>query len=181
VISYFMPLRRSDCSLLVAGLLVFACAKPSSSVGALERGGAASDGDATGGASSPNDDGSQPKLQNQGGTDDAATPVGPRAGGPDLLCGNANGNEECDDGKNDGSYGTCRPDCTIGPFCGDGSVDGPEQCDLGDGNEVDPYGPDRCTTECNWAPYCGDGVVQPPEECDGGQSCDSKCKNAPIL
>ncbi|MBN1610824.1 MAG: hypothetical protein JW940_29605 [Polyangiaceae bacterium] len=76
---------------------------------------------------------------------------------------------------------TCRPDCTIGPFCGNGSVDGPEQCDFGDDNQVDPYGPNLCTTECNWAPYCGDGIVQPPEECDGGQSCDSKCKHAPIL
>ncbi|HEX4336054.1 MAG TPA: DUF4215 domain-containing protein [Polyangiaceae bacterium] len=41
------------------------------------------------------------------------------------------GDEVCDDGKNDGSYGGCNPDCTRGPYCGDGKVDssGGEECD----------------------------------------------------
>ncbi len=43
------------------------------------------------------------------------------------------GNEQCDDGtaNNTGGYGKCNPDCTRGPFCGDGIVqaqDG-EDCD----------------------------------------------------
>jgi fibro-slime domain-containing protein len=43
--------------------------------------------------------------------------------------------ERCDDGKNDGSYGSCGPDCrSLGPRCGDGVVQAAqgEQCD--DGN-----------------------------------------------
>jgi fibro-slime domain-containing protein len=41
------------------------------------------------------------------------------------------GDEVCDDGKNDGSYGGCNSDCTRGPYCGDGNVDSKdgEQCD----------------------------------------------------
>jgi fibro-slime domain-containing protein len=41
--------------------------------------------------------------------------------------------EACDDGVNDGSYGTCNPDCSRAAFCGDGHKDSPkESCD--DGN-----------------------------------------------
>jgi len=39
--------------------------------------------------------------------------------------------EECDDGVNDGGYGECAPGCKLGPFCGDGMVQEPEQCDVG--------------------------------------------------
>jgi hypothetical protein len=79
-----------------------------------------------------------------------------------------------------------------GSACGDGIVEVPEQCDLGELNGTGDYctegcttnicgdgyeGPgeacddgnqsndDLCTTECGPA-SCGDGVVQPPEECD---------------
>jgi fibro-slime domain-containing protein len=37
--------------------------------------------------------------------------------------------EACDDGTNDGSYGTCNPDCSRAAFCGDGHVDAEEGCD----------------------------------------------------
>ena len=30
--------------------------------------------------------------------------------------------EQCDQPPNDGSYGTCLPDCTLAPACGDGTV-----------------------------------------------------------
>jgi len=30
--------------------------------------------------------------------------------------------EQCDDGKNDGSYGTCNPNCTIAGYCGDATL-----------------------------------------------------------
>jgi len=40
------------------------------------------------------------------------------------------GVEVCDDGVNDGSYGVCGVDCkTPAATCGDGMVQGPEQCD----------------------------------------------------
>ncbi len=29
---------------------------------------------------------------------------------------------QCDDGVNDGTYGTCNPDCTLAARCGDGQV-----------------------------------------------------------
>lgn len=42
--------------------------------------------------------------------------------------------EECDDGVNDGGYGECAPECKLGPFCGDGVVQEPEEkCDKGPG------------------------------------------------
>ena len=50
------------------------------------------------------------------------------------VCGDGivTSDERCDDGKNDGSYGSCGPDClTLGPHCGDGVVQAAqgEQCD----------------------------------------------------
>ncbi|MBN2528596.1 MAG: DUF4215 domain-containing protein [Deltaproteobacteria bacterium] len=52
--------------------------------------------------------------------------------------------EQCDDGINDGSYGGCNEDCTLGAFCGDGVVqDDFEDCD--DGNFTDD---DDCPSSC---------------------------------
>ncbi|HVY29150.1 MAG TPA: DUF4215 domain-containing protein [Polyangiaceae bacterium] len=53
--------------------------------------------------------------------------------------------EECDDGTNAGGYGGCNKDCTLGPRCGDGNVDEPDEaCD--DGNSVSG---DGCTAKCD--------------------------------
>jgi fibro-slime domain-containing protein len=42
--------------------------------------------------------------------------------------------EECDDGVNDGGYGECDVGCKLGPFCGDGVVQAPQEaCDNGPG------------------------------------------------
>jgi fibro-slime domain-containing protein len=46
--------------------------------------------------------------------------------------------EACDDGTNDGSYGTCNSDCSRANFCGDGRVDeAHERCDDGNFKNLD--------------------------------------------
>ncbi len=52
--------------------------------------------------------------------------------------------EACDDGVNDGSYGTCNEDCSRAAFCGDGHVDpGRESCDDGNFKNLD-----GCSAAC---------------------------------
>jgi len=53
--------------------------------------------------------------------------------------------EQCDDGVNDDSYGGCSSACLLGPRCGDGEVNGPEQCD--DGNRRNG---DGCDVSCRF-------------------------------
>ncbi|MDI1476620.1 DUF4215 domain-containing protein [Polyangium sp. y55x31] len=78
-------------------------------------------------------------------------------------------NEACDDGTNDGSYGSCTPDCKKGPYCGDGIVqaEGNEECD--DGVNLTPYG-NGCAPGCKTAASCGDGQIDSlfGELCDDG-------------
>ncbi|APR76406.1 Multiple EGF-like-domain protein 3 precursor [Minicystis rosea] len=91
--------------------------------------------------------------------------------------------EQCDDGINDGSYGTCTPACQRAPWCGDGVAQSAfgEECDSGknDGS----YG--TCAPGCKLGPRCGDGVVQSAfgEACDEGanngkpgSTCSPNCK-----
>ncbi|GAB4563415.1 MAG: hypothetical protein Tsb0020_12550 [Haliangiales bacterium] len=56
-----------------------------------------------------------------------------------------------------------------GAFCGNGVLEGGEQCDLGDGN--DDSAADGCRTNCSQN-FCGDGVVDSYEECDDGNNVD---------
>ncbi len=76
--------------------------------------------------------------------------------------------EACDDGVNDGSYGSCTQDCKKGPFCGDNLVqmDSGEECD--DGVNLSPYG--GCAPGCKNGAYCGDGQIDSlfGEACDDG-------------
>lgn len=65
---------------------------------------------------------------------------------------------------------TVRPgDCTntsLGfgpPVCGDGAVNGDEQCEL----TSDAACPGLCTPECTCVVPCDDGELDPGEECDG--------------
>ena len=77
----------------------------------------------------------------------------------------------------------------INQICGDGIIQGPEQCDSGieNGQECIPkYGSvcQYCDTICNeqtiQGPYCGDGIINGPEECDdsndnGLDGCTNNC------
>lgn len=78
--------------------------------------------------------------------------------------------EVCDDGTNNGDYGSCTSTCeAFGPRCGDGEVqDDHETCD--DGVNTGSYG-GGCLPTCQIAGFCGDGTVQPAHEmCDDGNN-----------
>jgi fibro-slime domain-containing protein len=94
-----------------------------------------------------------------------------------FKCGNGfkDNGEACDNGVNDGTYGTCKNDCSPADFCGDGTKNGAEQCDLGAGNSASAYGVGKCTNACKAAPYCGDRRVNGGEECDGQVGCKPTC------
>jgi fibro-slime domain-containing protein len=109
----------------------------------------------------------------------------------ESLCGDAIvvGDETCDDGLNDGSYGSCNPDCTLGPRCGDAIQQVPEEeCD--DGVNLSVYsfdGAPGCAPGCVLGAYCGDGSVQSlfGEQCDDGVNdgsyggCNGNCSLGP--
>lgn len=115
--------------------------------------------------------------------------LGPRCGDRTVQSGQG---EQCDDGINLATYGgtvqRCGPGCHIAPYCGDGAIDGGEQCDDGAGNRSgDAY--NGCSTSCVLGPRCGDGVVTNNEACDDGAlngtsqsgceaSCILKCGNS---
>jgi len=91
---------------------------------------------------------------------------------PGTWCGDGtvNGNETCDDGVNDGSYGHCGVGCYgNGERCGDGKLNGSETCD--DGVNDGSYG--GCLSDCSFGPRCGDGTV----DTDNGEACDDGTSN----
>ena len=82
--------------------------------------------------------------------------------------GNIDGDEVCDDGVNDGSYGGCLEDCSdFAGRCGDGEMNGPEVCD--DGVNDGSYA--GCAADCGTlGPHCGDSEINGPEDCDNGDA-----------
>lgn len=101
------------------------------------------------------------------------------------YCGDGvtNGPETCDDGANDGTYGTCNPDCSPAPKCGDGHIDE----DYGEVCEPSSSNDPNCTQGCRLPGGCGDGQQQAGEECDLGElfntgeygGCAPSCIYAP--
>jgi fibro-slime domain-containing protein len=99
------------------------------------------------------------------------------------------GDETCDDGKNDGSYGSCTADCKPADRCGDGKRQRDhEACD--DGFNLSTYsttGKPACAPGCKLSAYCGDGRVDAlgGEQCDDGKNnggyggCGNSCKLEP--
>jgi len=64
-------------------------------------------------------------------------------------------------------------------LCGDGLVEGSEECD--DGNTTPG---DGCATDCSIEPFCGDGALDDGEECDDGNNapgdgCAADCAIEP--
>lgn len=99
------------------------------------------------------------------------------------------GVEECDDGDNDGSYGSCTSVCKRGPSCGDGTRQkAKEECD--DGANLTTYSAAAspgCAPGCKTSAYCGDEHVDAlfGEECDDGTNgggygeCAADCTLGP--
>lgn len=77
-------------------------------------------------------------------------------------------------------FGVPDPVC-LTAVCGDGLVDGDEECD--DGIDNSDILPDACRTDCTQA-HCGDGVKDSGEECDQGEgnsdvipdACRTNCR-----
>lgn len=96
------------------------------------------------------------------------------------------GDETCDDGINDGSWGSCSENCKQGPYCGDGEVDlDHEECD--DGVNLTTYSfsdQPGCAPGCKWGAYCGDSKLNGifGEQCDDGVNaggygeCAAECQ-----
>ncbi len=75
--------------------------------------------------------------------------------------------------------------CTTTQYCGDGIVNGPEQCDDNNTNSGDGCSA-TCTTEVIIVPVCGNGVIESGEQCDDNNSnnddsCNNLCKNVNII
>jgi fibro-slime domain-containing protein len=75
----------------------------------------------------------------------------------------------CTGRNKDGLYGGCASGCKWGPFCGDGTLDSPqEQCDLGKDNGANLDSSSGCAFGCLRPSFCGDGKV----DTDRGEQCD---------
>lgn len=102
--------------------------------------------DITGDSSSDTGPGLETGTGSSSGSSSTGVDPDDSSGPPPAICGNGvvEGDEVCDDGVNDGSYGGCTPDCSaLADFCGDGIQNGTEACD--DGDDIDGNG---CNVNC---------------------------------
>ncbi|MGI6395138.1 MAG: hypothetical protein ACOX2F_10510 [bacterium] len=60
----------------------------------------------------------------------------------------------------------------VASTCGNGDVEGEEECDFGKKDNDGSYG--GCNSDCTWADNCGDGEINGPE---GAEECDLGIKN----
>lgn len=80
-----------------------------------------------------------------------------------------NGPEVCDDGVNDGAYGSCGLDCLVPPeYCGDGIMSGPEACDDGNLDSAD-----GCFASCVIPASCTEIKAFDPALPDGAYVIDT--------
>jgi hypothetical protein len=93
-------------------------------------------------------------------------------------CGNSKDNmpASCPSPNSDTAYGGCTTQCKWGGYCGDGMVNGTEECDNGPANGTQ-NGQGGCTLGCTKQHYCGDGNV----DTDRGEECDLGSKNGQTL
>ncbi len=88
--------------------------------------------------------------------------------------------EDCDRGDdNYGEYGGCRPDCSLAAHCGDGSKNGPEQCDQGRANGTGEHPLDGvpCSPTCYHEAslvFLSSAVF--PAAMGGAQGADKHCQ-----
>ena len=68
----------------------------------------------------------------------------------------------------------CAPPVYDGAVCGNGIVEGSEQCDPPDGTTCD----ESCQAITSDPPVCGNGIVEGSEQCDppDGTTCDESCQ-----
>ena len=86
-------------------------------------------------------------------------------------CGPRCGNDQVEEKEECDGTPDCRADCTL-TVCGDGVLEGIEECDDGPGNSDTDV--DACRESCELA-FCGDGVTDTGEQCDGTAGCDFNC------
>jgi hypothetical protein len=83
-----------------------------------------------------------------------------------------NGPEVCDDGTNNGTYGTCMPGCLkLAPRCGDGVVNGSEVCDDGTNSGVNG----TCMPGCTAAGGCDPAQGRVSSPFGGCVTCSNPC------
>ncbi len=120
--------------------------------------------------------------------------------GPEVCDGENLGFATCMDYGFYGGTLSCLADCSdfdssgCEGFCGDGIINGDEECDDGDTEPGDGCSPE-CTIEPGWdcegepsvcTPICGDGILAGDLECDDGNTdsgdgCSEECKVEPYF